>query len=135
MPDAGERGPQVDATEELYRAIHTPDWWEAEATPPRPRSAAFRKRKFSVNIAREIGLDGAIRHLRDVLNSPHGAIVSFGCSQARELGFDARREPDENYPDNKAHANVYYDGSTSDLKRSAKQLACEYCQTVHEPSF
>jgi hypothetical protein len=134
MSDAGARGPQVDAIEDLYRAIHTADWWEADANPPRPRSAAFRKRKFSVNIAREIGLAGAINHLCEVLKSPQGAIVSFACGRAKEFGFDARRELDENYPANTAHAHVYYDGSTSDLKKSAKQLARE-CHIVHEPSF
>jgi hypothetical protein len=134
MSDAGARGPQVDAIEDLYRAIHVSDWWEADANPPRPRSAAFRKRKFSANIASEIGLTGAIRHLCEVLQSPQGAIVSFNCGRARQLGFDARRELDEQFLQNAAHANVYYDGSTSDLKRSAKQLACE-CETIHEPSF
>ncbi len=88
-----------------------------------------------MNIAREMGLEGAIRHLCEVLKSPRGAIVSFACGQARELGFDARREPDEIYPENTAHAHVYYDGSTSDLKRSAKRLATECCRTVHEPHF
>jgi hypothetical protein len=124
----------VDAAEDLYRAIHTVDWWEPDAVPPRPRSAAFRKRKFSANIAREIGLEGAVRHLCDVLMSPQGAVVSFNCGRARELGFDARRELDAHYPENTAHANVYSDGSTSDLKRSAKQLA-RGCQTVYAPAF
>jgi len=134
MSDAEARGPQVDAVEDLYRAIHTPDWWEADAGPPRPRSAAFRKRQFSVNIASMIGLQRAIEHLVSVLNSPDGAIVVFNCGYARGLGFDARRETDPNHPENTAHANVYYDGSTSDLKRSAKRLAHE-CLTVHQPSF
>lgn len=134
MSDADARGPQVDPADDLYRAIHTPDWWEADADPPRPRSAAFRKRQFSVNIASIIGLQGAIEHLVRVLKSPNGAIVLFNCGFARGLGFDPRREIDENHPDNTAHANVYYDGSTGDLKKSAKRLADE-CQTVHEPSF
>ncbi len=134
MSDGDARGPQVEPDDDLYRAIHTPDWWEVDADPPRPRSAAFRKRKFSVNIASEIGLDGAIEHLINVLKSPDGAIVSFSCGFARGLGFDARRELDEDFPKNKAHAHVYYHGNTGGLKRSAKRLAHK-CQTVREPSF
>jgi hypothetical protein len=136
MSDAGGRGPQVDPREDLYRAITTPDWWEADAVPPRPRSAAFRKRKFSVNVASEIGLEGAIRHLCSVLKCPDGGLVSFNCGFARQLGFDARREIDEDYRDNTAHANVYYDGSTNSLKSSAKRLAsAEECQVVRSPRF
>lgn len=134
MSDADARGLQVDPAEDLYRAIHTPDWWEADADPPRPRSAAFRKREFSANIASIIGLQGAIYHLVNVLKNPSGAIVLFNCGFARGLGFDARREVDPDYPENAAHANVYYDGRTGDLKRSAKRLAHE-CRTVRRPSF
>jgi len=134
MSEADVRGPQVDSREDLYRAINTPDWWETHAVPQRPRSAAFCKRTFSVNIASEIGLEGAIRHLCDVLHRPDGAIVSFNCGFARQLGFDARREVDEDCPQNTAHANVYYDGSTNSLKISAKRLARE-CQVVRYPRF
>jgi hypothetical protein len=134
MSDAGVRGPQVDAAEDLYRAITVPDWWAAEENPPRPSSAAFRKRKFSCHIASEITLASVIRHLCEVLESPRGGIVSFNCGRARELSFDARRELDEQFPDNTAHAHVYYDGGGSELKRHAKRLACE-CRTIHKPGF
>lgn len=136
MSDGEARGPQVDSAEDMYRAIPIPDWWDSSADPPRPRSLAFKiSNPFSVNIVSEIGLDGAIRHLRDVLNSHQGGIVSFNCGNARTLGFDARRELDVNYPENVAHANVYYNGTNSSRKKRAKKLATEYCQTVLEPSF
>ena len=135
MSGADARGPQVDAAENLYRAIHLSRWWNGEVAPPRPRSAAFNWPKFSVNIASEIGEKGAVRHMVEVLGCPEGAIVSFNCGQARDLGFNARRELDEDYPENKAHAHVYYDGSNSSRKVRAKRLAKNHCQTVRLPNF
>ncbi|HEY4761957.1 MAG TPA: hypothetical protein VIH42_15375 [Thermoguttaceae bacterium] len=135
MSEVDARGPQVDPYEDLYRAIHVSDWWDQSFNPPRVRSSAFSFSKpFSVNIASIIGLEGAIRHMIEILGKPQGGIVSFNCGNARTLGFDARHEPDPNYPDNKAHANVYYDGSNNSRKRAARLLA-DQCQTVHEPRF
>ena len=135
MSDADARGPQVDAAEDLYRAIHLSQWWNGGVTPPRPRSAAFNWPKFSVNIASEIGVEGAVKHMIDVLDCPAGAIVAFNCGRARELGFDARRELDEKHRENKAHAHFYYDGSNSSRKTRAKKLAKYHCRTVRQPSF
>ena len=135
MPDADGRGPQVDPAEDLYRAIHRLDWWNADVSPPRPRSAAFNWPRFSVSIASEIGEDGAIRHLEEVLHSPQGAIVAFNCGDARTLGFDTRRELDPHHPQNTAHAHVYYDGSNSSRKTRAKKLVTNHCRTVREPCF
>ena len=132
MPDVSARGPQVDAAEDLYRAIHLSQWWNEEVTPPRPRSAAFNWAKFSVNVASRIGEEGAVRHLADVLGCPHGAIVAFNCGVARDLAFDARHEPEN---DNPAHAHVYYDGSNSSRKTRAKKLASYHCRTIRSPSF
>jgi len=137
MSDADVRGPQVDPAEDLYRAITVPKWWDLSVDPPRVRSFAFKvDTPFSVNIASMIGLEGAVRHMRKVLHCPRGGIVSFNSGAARSLGFDARQEPDPEYPDNKAHANVYYDGSDSSRKKRAKRLA-QLClgRTVHPPSF
>lgn len=135
MSDANVRGPQVAPHEELYRAIHISDWWDLSVEPPRVRSSAFNFSKpFSVHLASIIGLDGAIRHMIEILKRPQGGIISFQCDKARSLGFDARQESDPNHPDNTAHANVYYDGSNNSRKRAAKRLA-EQCQTVHEPNF
>jgi hypothetical protein len=38
------------------------------------------------------------------------------------------------FPDNLAHAHVYYDGGTCSRKKSARKLA-EACRTIHPPNF
>ncbi len=135
MSDADSRGPQVDPREDLYRAVDVPEWWDLSVAPPRVRSFAFKVHSpFSVNIASIIGLDGALHHMEDVLHCPDGGIVSFNCGDARSIRFDARQELDPQYPDNKAHAHVYYDGTNSRRKRDAKAMA-EMCVTVHRPRF
>ncbi len=135
MPDEDSRGAQVDPREGLYRALEVPDWWDLAADPPRARSFAFKVNSpFSANVASMIGLAGAVRHMEEVLHCSDGGIVLFNCGQARAVGFDARHELDPQYPENKAHANVYYDGPNSRRKRDAKVLA-EMCETVHKPRF
>ena len=102
---------------------------------PRARSFAFKVNSpFSVNVASMIGLEGAVRHMNEVLHCPNGGIVSFNCGRARSVGFDARHELDPQYPENNAHANVSYRGSSGRRKRDAKALA-EMCVTVHKPRF
>ena len=98
-------------------------------------SAAFSWPVFSVNLASLMSLEDAVRHLREVLKSAKGGIVAFNCGDAKGLGFDPRKEPDPNYPQNEAHANVYSDGSDSKRKTRAKKLAASYCQVLLEPSF
>lgn len=135
MSTAGDRGPQVEASEELYRAITSPEWWVSSDDALRVSSLAFKVTSpFSVNMASRMTLEEAVDHTRQVLHSNDGGIVQFNCGQARQFNFDAREELDPNHPNNKAHANVYYDGSNSQRKRDAKRLA-EICVIVHEPSF
>jgi hypothetical protein len=135
MPDANGQGSPVDEGEDLLRALDVPDWWDLSLDTPRARSFAFKVNSpFSVNVASIIGLEGAVCHLKEVLHCSDGGIVSFNCGHARVVGFDARHELDPQYPDNKAHANVYYRGSSSRRKRDAKALA-EMCVTVHRPRF
>jgi hypothetical protein len=135
MSDVGSRGPQVPAHEELYRALWVCEWWDLNVNPPRVSSFAFKVRSpFSVNIASIIGLEGAIRHLSETLCHPEGGIVSFNCGVARAIGFDARQEIDQNYPENKAHANVYYEGMNQNRKKSAQRLASQ-CRIVRKPRF
>jgi hypothetical protein len=135
MSDADTRGPQVDPAETLYRALVVPEWWDDSTDPPRVRSFAFKvDTPFSVNVASRMSLEGAVHHMQHVLHCPQGGIVSFNCGQARSLRFDARHEPDPGFPENDAHANVYYDGTNSSRKRAAKKLA-DSCQTRHGPSF
>ena len=120
MPDAESRGPEVDPADDLYRAI-VPEWWIEGRDPPLS-SAAFNSERFSVNIASLMTLEEAVRHLCEVLKCPKGGLVAFNCD-AKSLGFDPRKEPDPQYPNNLAHANVYSDGSSSMRKRRAKKLA------------
>lgn len=126
------RGPQVDAKEDLYRMITTKTWWVADAG--RPSSAAFDEPKFSVNVASRTTVDETIQQLTDVLSKPNGGLVVFNCGEARELGFDARLELDEQYPKNTAHAHVYYEGSGNSRKKNARQLA-KQCRVAVAPTF
>jgi len=132
MSDADARGPQVDAADDLYRMITTPDWWVVNAK--RPSSAAFDEPKFSVNIASLTTVEETTRQLWEDLNKPDGGIIAFNCQRARERGFDARKEPDERFPKNVAHAHVYYDGSKSSRKKNARRLA-QQCRLILEPTF
>ena len=135
MSDGDARGPQVDPVKDLYRALVVPEWWDQNTDPPRVSSFAFKvDSPFSVNVASMKSLEGAVRHMREVLHRPQGGIVSFNCGAARSFGFDARHEPDPDFPDNEAHANVYYAGSKRSRKRTAKKLA-ERCEIKHKPSF
>ena len=135
MSDAEARGPRVDPVEDLYRALCAPDWWDLSVDPPRVSSFAFKVNSpFSVNVASIIGMEGAVRHMEKVLQNSQGGIVSFNCGRARALQYDARHELDPHYPDNTAHANVYFDGSNSDRKRAARKLA-DQCNLVHRPTF
>jgi hypothetical protein len=61
-------------------------------------------------------------------------VVSFRCGIAREIGFDARDEPDPDAPDNPAHAHLYCDHSVSQRKKLARKLVV-HCRTEIEPVF
>lgn len=132
MPDAPERGPEVPPHEELYRLITTPDWWVADEQ--RPSSAAFKEPKFSVNVASLTTIAETVAQLHQLLGRPAGGVVAFNCGRARQLGFDARHEADEQFPQNAAHAHVYYSGNSTRRKKDARRLA-EECRTVHLPTF
>lgn len=132
MSDAPQRGPAVSPREELYRLITTPDWWVTEEQ--RLSSAAFDAPQFSVNIASLTTVGETVNQLTLLLGKPNGGVVAFNCGRARELGFDTRHEADGLYPQNSAHAHVYYSGGSSARKKNARRLAME-CRTVHLPSF
>jgi hypothetical protein len=134
MPDADPYGPEVDRKEDLYRAIITSTWWIDGRDQPLS-SAAFSWPTFSVNIESLMTFDEAVRHLRAVLKCPKGGLALFNCGRARDLGFDPRKEPDPNHPENQAHANVYSDGADSKRKTRAKKLAQDWCRVVLKPSF
>jgi hypothetical protein len=128
----GPLGPTVADHEKLYRFITTPDWWVADEK--RPSSAAFAHPLYSVNIASLITLEDSLDQLHEDLGCPNGGIVSFQCGHARTLGFDARHERDEQFPDNEAHAHVYCHAERNQRKKKARALAGA-CQREIDPSF
>ncbi len=134
MSDAGvsDRGPTVDASENLLRFITTSSFWVSVAK--RPSSAAFDKPKFSVNIESLASSGEHQRQLTDVLKRPEGGIVRFLCDAARDLSFHTHAEIDDQYPDNVAHAHVYDDGEDRTRKKRARSLATK-CHVVVEPRF
>ncbi|HVA47033.1 MAG TPA: hypothetical protein VNH11_11760 [Pirellulales bacterium] len=114
MSDAA-RGPEVPANETLSRAITSRDWWVAAEN--RVSSAAFAFPVFSVDVASLATSEQTLTRFRS-----GSGMVQFESGPARQLGFDARIERDENFPANLAHANVYCDLPKGERKRRAQQL-------------
>src|SRR5881397_3667910 len=94
--DTSERGPAVDARENLLRFITTPAFWVI--AEQRPSSAAFDKPKFSVNIESLASFAEHQRQLTETLQRPNGGIIRFTCRTARDLSFQAHAELDAQYP-------------------------------------
>jgi hypothetical protein len=93
-------------------------------------SGAFRAHVISVDIASRTTPLDSLRRQRN-----GRGVVSFSCGVARDLGFDAHDEPDPNFPDNIAHANMYSThDNTSQAKTKARTLA-EECTTEIAPGF
>jgi hypothetical protein len=118
------RGPAVPDDDTLWRVIVP-----AAAAVRFPNgvlsSAAFSFPVFSADIARLTTEDQALARW------PTGSgIVAFDCGAARQVGFDARHEPEHG---NAAHANVYSDFSNSERKRRARQLAT-LCRVIRAPA-
>src|SRR5205809_1123320 len=90
----GPHGRPVAAHEHLYRGITTKDWWVPEEG--RPSSAVFRHPDFSTDVVSLAGSpDYTLSHL-----PARSGLVEFNCGKAREIGFDARHEPDPEHPEN-----------------------------------
>ena len=117
MSSDASPGPEVDAAEDLFRCITTPDWWVSEEG--RPSSAAFKQPDFSTDVA---SLAGSPAYT--LARFPPGCgLVSFNYGTARGIGFLARVEPDPDHPDNHAHANVYNNlPSGAGRKKMAQKL-------------
>jgi len=127
MSSSPPSGPRVGDHEDLYRAITYKYWWNAQRG--RPSSAAFNYPVFSVDIA---SLTTPAQTLgRFCVGS---GLVAFNCGEAAKLGFDARHEKDENFPNNDAHAHVYCEFPNKQRKKQARKLA-ETCQLVTPPVF
>lgn len=114
MPDPVPSGPPVPDDETLHRVI-TPTaaavWFPNGVLS----SAAFNYPVFSVDVA-------GFGTLAETLTRwPAGSgIAAFNCGEARQLGFDARLEPEHG---NDAHANVYCGFPNNERKRRARHLA------------
>jgi hypothetical protein len=118
-----DRGTPVPDADTLHRVI-TPAAAAAWFPNGLLSSAAFSFPVFSVDIARLSTPEQTLARW------PVGSgIVGFNCGQARQLGFDARHEPEHG---NGAHANVYNDFPTNERKRRARQLAAA-CAVVVAP--
>jgi hypothetical protein len=120
MPRTVKDGPPVADHEDLYRAILYPLQWAVDAN--RPSSAAFDDAVFSVDIASRTTPHETASRFHSVLR-----LVRFNCGEARSQGFDTRDEIDLNYPENHAHAHVYFLDYDSifpkDRKKRARRLA------------
>jgi hypothetical protein len=130
MPNGTEPGSLIDDTEDVYRAILSPDWWPDGMN--RPSSAAFDDPVFSVDVKSRTTPRETAARFRNVTR-----IAEFNCGRARGIGFETRDELDPNQPDNLAHAHVYFLGydafSNKERKKKARRLA-EICIEVAIPA-
>lgn len=132
MIDADKRKQPVSADETLYRFVTVPSFWVTKQN--RPSSSLFDDPpRVSVNVASMTTVQQCERQLREDLCSAEGGMVSFNCGEARQLGFDARHEPEL---DNKAHGHLYCDDSLSSKQRKKKaQRLARSCDVVIPPQF
>ncbi len=131
MDDADTQGPPVAAKEKLYRFVTVPSFWVAKEQ--RPSSSLFdQPPRVSVNVASLTDVEQCRRQLCEDFHKPDGGMVSFNCGKARELGFDARHEPEQNNP---AHAHLYCaDSAAKQRKKNAQRLA-RSCSMEIKPTF
>lgn len=127
MSDEVPHGPVVPDDEDVNRAVLYPHWWKADVQ--RPSSAAFDAAVFSVDVASKTTPAETLARF-----NPGTGLVQFNCGEARTLGFDTRDEPDDQFPDNVAHAHVYFEYyaelKRSRRKRRARDLALMFCVAV-----
>lgn len=130
MPDGAEPGSLIADTEDVYRAILSPEWWPDGMV--RPSSAAFDEAVFSVDVKSRTTPQATAARFRNVTR-----IAEFNCGQAKGIGFETRDELDPNQPENLAHAHVYFLGydtfSRNERKKKARKLA-ELCVEVAVPA-
>lgn len=130
--DAGQtRGPPVDAAETLYRFVPVASFWVAVEN--RPSSSLFDDPpRVSVNVASLTTLEQCRQQLVDELQKPEGGMVAFLCGLARDLGFDARHEPERGNP---AHAHLYCDAIPPKQRKKNAQRLARSCQVAIQPGF
>ena len=128
----GGAGPEVTPGEELYRFVTVGSFWVAAEN--RPSSSSFDDPpRVSVNVASLTTIENCLAQLRGDLASPDGGMVSFNCGQARQLGFDARHEPEK---DNPAHAHLYCDATSRQKEpKKVRSGSRAYVESVIQPQF
>ncbi len=132
MSGSGTPGPEVEAKEDLYRCLTTPDWWVAEEK--RPSSAAFKQPDFSTDVA---SIAGSPEYTLGRFRKGCGLVV-FNYGDAKAIGFIARLETDPEFPENKAHANVYNPSAAGKRKTMAQKLVQKIVENggiLVEPTF
>jgi hypothetical protein len=128
---SAEHGPEVAPGEGLYRFVTVSSFWVAAEN--RPSSSLFDDPPYvSVNVASLTTIEKCLAQLRDDLGSPSGGMVSFSCGQARQLGFNARHEPEK---DNPAHAHLYCDKDRPKQRKKNAQRLARLCRVVIQPRF
>ena len=109
--------------------LTTMSWWVAEEG--RPSSAAFKQPDFSTDVA---SIAGSPQYTLARFQ-PGCGLVAFNYGDAKGLGFIARHEIDPQFPDNKAHANLYNPHASSRRKSMAQKLAQEFCRVLVVPTL
>jgi hypothetical protein len=113
MREPHERGPEVDAHEELFRLVAVHFVRDGQVS-----SGAFSYDYFSIEVAsRTAGPADSLSRVPSTC-----AVIQFNCGCARRSGLDARDERDEAHPENLAHAHVYQDGPAGERKRRVKSF-------------
>src|SRR5688572_19103663 len=119
-------GPPVADHEDAIRAILAPEQWSAAES--RPSSAAFDDDFFSVDIASLTTYVAVRARFRQIFK-----LVQFNCGLARLIEFYSHHEPDPQFPDNLAHAHVYFGQyellGKKKRKAKARKLA-DLCRVV-----
>lgn len=119
-------GPELDSSEDVFRAILYPNWWLDDEN--RPTSAAFDDSVFSVDRCSRSTADETKSRFREVTR-----LAKFNCGEARTIGFDSRDELDQYHPENLAHAHVYfldYQGLSKKGRKTRCRQLVEICAPV-----
>ena len=128
-PSAETYTQEVAIEDSLYRCVSFAAGWVVEQN--RPSSALFHNPDFSTDM---VSIAQTPQYTLARFNENCG-VALFSYIIAKELGFIARQEIDPEFPENKAHANVYHDqGSDKSRKKRAQKLA-QACAVPIQPKF
>jgi hypothetical protein len=118
MDDGSQRGPKVPGHEQVLRSLTKPHYLKPSGD--RPTSTAFDEDVFSVDRASLTTPAEAASRFRNVTH-----VAEFNVATAEALGFSTHEELDPDFPDNQAHAHVYFSMMEGGMgrKRAAKRLA------------